>query len=117
MFLVPKTRLTLCSPRHCSPPGSSVHGIVQARILEWVASSFSGDLPGLGIEPKSPAAEPPGKHQGSPYRSLQEGVSVTSANGTEELNHGDSVRQVSLTVRMQTQTSLISEPELLPARL
>ena len=76
-----------------------------------------GNLPGLGIEPKSPAAEPPGKHQGSPYRSLQEGVSVTSANGTEELNHGDSVRQVSRTVRMQTQTSLISEPELLPARL
>ena len=33
---------TLCSPMECSPPGSSVHGILQARILEWVAISFSG---------------------------------------------------------------------------
>ena len=33
--------LTLCSPVDCSPPGSSVHGILQARILEWVAISFS----------------------------------------------------------------------------
>ena len=31
----------LCDPRHCSPPGSSVHRILQARILEWVAISFS----------------------------------------------------------------------------
>ena len=29
--------LTLCSPVDCSPPGSIVHGILQARILEWVA--------------------------------------------------------------------------------
>ena len=33
--------LTLCKPMDCSPPGSSVHGILQARILEWVAMSFS----------------------------------------------------------------------------
>ena len=32
---------TLCDPMDCSPPGSSVHGISQARILEWVAISFS----------------------------------------------------------------------------
>ena len=31
--------LTLCNPMDCSPPGSSVHGILQARILEWVAIS------------------------------------------------------------------------------
>ena len=44
----------LCDPMHCSPPGSSVHGILQARILEWVAISFSraifptqGSNPGL----------------------------------------------------------------------
>ena len=30
-----------CDPMHCSPPGSSVHGILQARILEWVAIPFS----------------------------------------------------------------------------
>ena len=38
----------------CSPPGSSVHGILQARVLEWVAIPFSGDLPDPGIEPSSP---------------------------------------------------------------
>ena len=32
---------TLCDPMDSSPPGSSVHGILQARILEWVAISFS----------------------------------------------------------------------------
>ena len=32
---------TLCDPVDCSPPGSSVHGILQARILEWVAISYS----------------------------------------------------------------------------
>jgi len=32
---------TLCDPMDCSPPGSSVHGISQARILEWVAMSSS----------------------------------------------------------------------------
>ena len=32
---------TLCDPVDCSPPGSSIHGILQARILEWVASFFS----------------------------------------------------------------------------
>ena len=33
--------LTLCDPMDCSPPGSSVHGILQARTLEWVAIPFS----------------------------------------------------------------------------
>ena len=54
-----------------SPPDSSVHGILQARILEWVAMPSSGDLPDPGIKPVSPAlaggfftAEPPG----SPFR-------------------------------------------------
>ena len=37
----------------CSPPGYSVHGISQVRILEWVAVSFSGDLPNPRIEPVS----------------------------------------------------------------
>ena len=35
---------TLCNPMDCSPPGSSVHGILQARIMEWVAISFSRGL-------------------------------------------------------------------------
>ena len=43
---------TLCDPVDCSLPGSSVHGILQARILEWVASPL-GDLSNPGIKPAS----------------------------------------------------------------
>ena len=32
---------TLCDPMDCSPPGSPIHGIFQARVLEWVAIAFS----------------------------------------------------------------------------
>ena len=39
--LVAQLCLILCDPRDCSPPGSSVHEILQARILEWVAIPFS----------------------------------------------------------------------------
>ena len=35
---------TLCDPMDCSPPGFSVHGILQARTLEWVAISFYNEL-------------------------------------------------------------------------
>ena len=45
--------LTLCDSTGCSPPGSSVHGILQAGILEWVALPSPGDLPDPGIEPGS----------------------------------------------------------------
>ena len=59
----------LCGPEERGPPDSSVHGILQARTLEWAAVSFSGDLPDPGIETDSLAlhaggfftAEPPGK--------------------------------------------------------
>ena len=39
--LVTKAVSDSCNPINYSPPGSSVHGILQARILEWVAHSFS----------------------------------------------------------------------------
>ena len=65
---VAQSCLILCDPIDCSLPGSSVHGILQARILEWAAISFSRDLPDPGIEPGSPAlptdtllSKPPGK--------------------------------------------------------
>ena len=51
--LVAQSCLTLCDPIDCSPPGSSVCGILQARVLEWVAIPFSRDLPNPGIEPRS----------------------------------------------------------------
>ena len=56
-------------PVDYSLPGSYVHGILQARTLEWVAIFFPGDLPNVGMEPGSPTlpadslpSEPPGKH-------------------------------------------------------
>ena len=75
---------TVCDPTDWSLPGSSVHGISQARIMEWVAMPFSrgssqprvpcpppGNLPDSGMEPRFPASsalagrffttEPPGK--------------------------------------------------------
>ena len=55
--LVNQSCPTLCDPMDSSPPDSSVHGILQARILEWVAIPFSGDLPDSGIEPRSPARQ------------------------------------------------------------
>ena len=41
----------------CSPPGSSIHGILQARILEWVAIPSLGDFPDPGMEHSSPALQ------------------------------------------------------------
>ena len=46
-----------CNPVDCSLPGSSLHGINQARILMWVAISFSRGSPNTGIEPGFPASQ------------------------------------------------------------
>ena len=61
---------TLCNPRDCSLSGSSVHGIFQARVLEWIAFPSPGDLPDPGIEPRSPVLQVdtlPSKPPGKPY--------------------------------------------------
>ena len=44
-MLVPQSHLTLCDPVDYSPPGSSVHGILQSKILEWVAIHFPKGVP------------------------------------------------------------------------
>ena len=49
----PQSCLTLCDPIDCSPLGSSVHGILQARIVKGLPCSSSGNLPLPGIEPTS----------------------------------------------------------------
>ena len=54
--LVTQSCLTLCDPMDCILPSSSVHGIFQARILEWVAISYSRDIPNSGIKPTSSVA-------------------------------------------------------------
>ena len=68
IVLVAQLCPTLCDPVDCSSPGSSVHGILQAKILEWVAIPSSRDLPDPGIKPRTPTlqagsilSEPPGK--------------------------------------------------------
>ena len=75
-MLVTQLCLTFCDPTDCSPPGSSVHGILQARILELVEGLpflSPGDLLNLMIEPGSLTlqtdsllSEPPGK----PFKGL-----------------------------------------------
>ena len=67
---VAQSCLTLCDPVHCSLPGSSIHEILQARILEWVAISFSGDLPDPGIEPGSPALQTDTLTSEPPHRNI-----------------------------------------------
>ena len=55
--VVSQSCLTLCDTMVYSPSGSSVHGIHQARILEWVAIPFSRRLPDPEIEPMSLALQ------------------------------------------------------------
>ena len=62
----------LCEPMDCSLPGSSIYGISQARILEWMPFPSPGDIPNPGMEPTSPelaggffTTEPPEKQM--PY--------------------------------------------------
>ena len=73
MCLIAQSCPTLCDPVDCSPPGYPVHGILQARTLEWVAIPFSRDLPDPGIEPGSPALQAdslPTEPQGKPLYCL-----------------------------------------------
>ena len=79
--------LTLCNPMDCI-----VHGILQARILEWVPFPFSRDLPNPGIKPKPPAlwadslpAEPQGKPKNTGVGSLS---LLQRIFLTQELNQG-----------------------------
>ena len=68
--------LTLCDPMDCSPPGFPIHGILQARILEWVIMPSSRESSQPGIEPEFPAlqvdsllSESPEKPYGSTHES------------------------------------------------
>ena len=71
MLLLSRVRLFATDPMDCSLPGSSIHGIFQARILEWVAIPYSRESSNPGIKPTSLESavlegeffttEPPGK--------------------------------------------------------
>ena len=74
LFSVTKSCPTLCNPMDYSPPGSSVHGISQARLLvSRLPFPTSGDLPNPGIKAAAPdlageffTTKPPGKPQLDP---------------------------------------------------
>ena len=86
--LVAQSCLSLCDPMDCSPPGSSVHGILQARILERVAMpSFRGSSQPR-IEPTSPTLWADSfclNHQGSPRK--WEWVTYPFSTGSSWLRH------------------------------
>ena len=76
LLLVTQSCPTPCGPMYCGLPGSSVHGISQARVLVWIAIPFSSDLPNPGVK-LSPAwagrfftTKPPGKPP-IPYYHIQ----------------------------------------------
>ena len=78
LCLVAQLCPTLCNPMDCSPPGSSIHGIFQTRVLEWIAISFSRDLPNLGIESRSPAPWADSLLSGPPGKPMNTGVGSLS---------------------------------------
>ena len=90
--LVAQSCPTLCNPMDWGPPGSSVHGIFQARKLEWVAILFfQGIFPTQGIELGSPTlqadslpSEPPGK---TTITSTKWTISPNLKNKTSYLNY------------------------------
>ena len=92
-MLVAQSCLPLCDLMDCSLPGSFVPGILQARILEWVAIPFSrgSDLPDPGIELWSPTlqadslpSEPPGKPPGVIW--ISEGIGISPGNLNSSLS-------------------------------
>ena len=89
---------TRCDPVDGNPPGSSVHGILQARILEWVSMPSSRDLPNPGTEPGSPTlqadsllSEPPTKPVISIVSTIQISVLRMSILGGLERRLGQEV--------------------------
>ena len=72
-----KVKVAQSCPTLCDPVDYTVHGILQVRILEWVAFPLSGDLPKPRIEPRTPAlqgdslpAQPPEKPKNTGMGSL-----------------------------------------------
>ena len=82
--LVTQSCPILCNPMDGSLPGSSVHGILQARILQWVAIPFSRDLPDLGIEPRFLALQAdslPSEPQRNPINAIKHNRTLSQCLG------------------------------------
>ena len=70
---ISEVKVTQLCPTLCDPMDSTVHGILQARILEWVAITFSRDFPNPGIKPRSPSLQAdslPAEPQGKPTKEV-----------------------------------------------
>ena len=74
LCLVAQSCPNLLRPQGPCLPGSSVHGISQARILEWVAMPSPGDLPNPGIQPRSPASQANSSWSETPGKLTNTGV-------------------------------------------
>ena len=79
-----KVKVAQTCPTVCNPMDYTVYGILQARILEWVAFPFPSpeDLPNPGIEPRSPALQAdslPAEPQGKPIGSMCQNVLLFKA--------------------------------------
>ena len=111
--LVAKLCLTLCGPMDYSPPGYSVHGISQARILEWLPFPSPGDHPDSRIKTVSPAlagkffiAEPSGK----PIQLKPSGrANVSSRNISGPLMNEDILSQAQIPLVNLSETTLSFE--------
>ena len=77
--LVAQSSLTLCNSMKCNPPGSPLHEILQARILEWVDMHPPGDLLISGTEPRSPALQVDSLPSELPGKLLLDRLGVLSA--------------------------------------
>ena len=87
---------TLCDPVDCSLPDSSIHGILQVRILEWVAFPSPGDLPDPGIELGSPTlqadaltSEPPSFQMSQFFTSGGQSIGVSTSASVLPMNIQD----------------------------
>ena len=89
VYTSPPTCRTLCDPMDCSLPGSFVHGILQARILQWVAMLSSRE----SSQPKSPTLRQilyQLSHQGNPF-TLQDRKKQQEQGKQSDFGHFDSV--------------------------
>ena len=79
--LVIQLCLTLCDHMDCNPPGFSVHGVLQARTLEWVAISFARDLSNQGSNPGLPHCRQ------ILYHLIHQGNPIFKLDGAKPLSH------------------------------
>ena len=95
----------LCNPMDCSPPGSSVHRILQARILEWVAMPSSKGSSQSRDEPVSPALQADSlllRHWGSPIKPVE----TAKKSSWSGISQSDLKNDIKICILPETYTQL-----------